>query len=65
MACPVCSKPTAHDWRPFCSRRCCDLDLGKWLTEGYVLPVEDAEEGAERPGEAAFGSPVDPGAKPH
>lgn len=36
--CPQCSKPTEYAYRPFCSKRCADVDLGKWLTEDYVLP---------------------------
>ena len=36
--CPQCGTDTAHAYRPFCSKRCADLDLGKWLTEQYVLP---------------------------
>ncbi len=36
--CPHCSKPTVQAFRPFCSKRCADLDLGKWLNEDYVLP---------------------------
>ncbi|MBO6777599.1 MAG: DNA gyrase inhibitor YacG [Marinibacterium sp.] len=44
MSCPVCSKPTAQDWRPFCSHRCADLDLGKWMTGAYVLPANDETE---------------------
>lgn len=36
--CPECNKPTAHAFRPFCSKRCADLDLGKWFNEQYVLP---------------------------
>lgn len=38
MTCPICDKPTDPKFRPFCSRRCADLDLGKWLTGSYVLP---------------------------
>jgi endogenous inhibitor of DNA gyrase (YacG/DUF329 family) len=36
---------------PFCSRRCADLDLGRWLKGGYVIPArpDDAEDGAETP----------------
>ncbi len=33
--CPICGKPTAHDFRPFCSRRCKDVDLGRWLGGEY------------------------------
>jgi endogenous inhibitor of DNA gyrase (YacG/DUF329 family) len=36
--CPECSKPTEHAYRPFCSKRCSDVDLGKWFNEQYVLP---------------------------
>jgi hypothetical protein len=37
-ACPVCRRPAEPRWRPFCSRRCADVDLGRWLTGGYALP---------------------------
>lgn len=36
--CPQCGKPSVQAYRPFCSKRCADLDLGKWLNESYVLP---------------------------
>lgn len=44
--CPVCGKPAEPGTRPFCSRRCADIDLGRWLTEQYRIPVsrEDADE---------------------
>ncbi|MFC3050575.1 DNA gyrase inhibitor YacG [Kordiimonas pumila] len=35
--CPECSKPTEQAYRPFCSKRCADLDLGRWFNEDYVL----------------------------
>ncbi|UZD90054.1 DNA gyrase inhibitor YacG [Cognatishimia activa] len=42
MACPICNKSTAQSYRPFCSKRCADIDLGKWLNEEYSTPaVED------------------------
>ncbi|MBC7154005.1 MAG: DNA gyrase inhibitor YacG [Rhodobacteraceae bacterium] len=41
MTCPICRKPTAPDYRPFCSRRCADIDLGRWLTESYAIPASD------------------------
>ena len=40
MTCPICAKATDPKYRPFCSRRCADIDLGKWLTERYTIPVE-------------------------
>lgn len=36
--CPECGKPTEQAYRPFCSKRCADVDLGKWFNEQYVLP---------------------------
>ena len=43
MSCAVCGKPVAAAYRPFCSRRCADVDLGRWLTESYRVPAEDAD----------------------
>ena len=39
--CPICQTELVHRWRPFCSKRCADVDLGKWMTGGYALPSED------------------------
>ena len=36
--CPICGKPTEERTRPFCSPRCADVDLGRWLSEGYGVP---------------------------
>jgi len=41
--CPSCNKPSDLKYRPFCSKRCADLDLGQWLNEGYK--IESEEEG--------------------
>lgn len=38
--CPICGNPRAREWRPFCSRRCADVDLGRWLGGRYVVPSE-------------------------
>ena len=51
MRCPICGKPTAPDYRPFCSRRCADVDLGRWLNESYRIPAETEEELEEPPTE--------------
>lgn len=40
-ACPMCAKPTIDDFRPFCSKRCADRDLGKWLKEDYRMPTDE------------------------
>jgi len=48
MACPTCGKPTVPEFRPFCSKRCADLDLARWLRGDYAVPGPPAE-GDERP----------------
>jgi len=50
MSCPVCGKPAVEKYRPFCSKRCADVDLGRWLKGGYAIPTE--EEPEEVPPEA-------------
>ena len=42
-ACPICNKPQSEKYRPFCSSRCADIDLGRWLT-GF----DSVREGVER-----------------
>ena len=39
--CPICKKPAVERYRPFCSKRCADIDLGKWISGAYALPSED------------------------
>lgn len=41
--CPICGKPSVEAFRPFCSKRCADVDLNRWLTGGYVIPARDDE----------------------
>jgi endogenous inhibitor of DNA gyrase (YacG/DUF329 family) len=47
-ACPICGKPVAAAFRPFCSRRCADVDLNRWLSGVYAAPVTEDEEEDER-----------------
>jgi endogenous inhibitor of DNA gyrase (YacG/DUF329 family) len=46
--CPICDKPTAAAFRPFCSKRCADVDLHRWLSGSYAIPVTEDEEEDER-----------------
>jgi uncharacterized protein len=46
--CPICGKPAVESLRPFCSRRCADVDLNRWLSGAYVIPVTEDEEEDER-----------------
>jgi len=46
-ACPICSRPVEPKFRPFCSKRCADVDLQRWLTGRYAVPAVEGEEGVE------------------
>ena len=41
IKCPICNKRATADYKPFCSKRCADIDLGKWLGDGYRIPTEE------------------------
>ena len=49
--CAVCGKPQDSRFKPFCSKRCADIDLGRWLKGNYVIPGREVDEGdgAKRP----------------
>ena len=49
MACPICGKPADPKYRPFCSSRCADVDLARWLRGAYVLPGTALSEEDDRP----------------
>ncbi len=42
--CPICRAPADPKFRPFCSLRCQQVDLGRWFSERYRVPVEDPNE---------------------
>jgi len=42
--CPICGKAPQPAHTPFCSKRCADVDLGRWLTGHYVIPGPPADE---------------------
>ena len=47
-ACPICGNPTDERVKPFCSKRCADVDLHRWLSGSYAIPVTEDEEEDER-----------------
>ena len=47
--CPICRKPANPETKPFCSPRCADIDLGRWLGERYVIPGPEDEENFPSP----------------
>jgi endogenous inhibitor of DNA gyrase (YacG/DUF329 family) len=46
IPCPICGKPSAPGHRPFCSKRCRDIDLGRWLRDVYRVETEEGPEDA-------------------
>ena len=52
--CPICGRATETHYRPFCSRRCADVDLSRWLSGTYAIPdageSEDGDEGSDGEG---------------
>jgi endogenous inhibitor of DNA gyrase (YacG/DUF329 family) len=46
-ACPICAKPASREHRPFCSKRCADVDLQRWLSGRYAIPVVEEENGSD------------------
>lgn len=47
MSCPICKKDTVAKYRPFCSKRCADVDLGKWFGGEYNFASQDPEDQQE------------------
>jgi endogenous inhibitor of DNA gyrase (YacG/DUF329 family) len=46
--CATCGKPATERYRPFCSKRCADVDLHRWLSGTYAIPVdEDDSDGLD------------------
>ncbi len=48
IPCPICGKPADELFRPFCSKRCADVDLHRWFSGSYAVPVTEDEEEDER-----------------
>lgn len=46
--CPVCRKPALLKFRPFCSKRCADIDLAKWFGGEYRVETEETPDGEEK-----------------
>ena len=57
MTCPICDKKTDQKYRPFCSRRCADLDLGNWLDDRYRAPGDTTADAQTQAGQAETPDP--------
>lgn len=55
MSCPICAKPADPKYRPFCSRRCADVDLARWMRGDYAIPAEAVDD--ENPAELSDAPP--------
>lgn len=49
--CPICAKPAVTEYRPFCSKRCADVDLQRWFSGTYAVPAAEGEDEAFDPSE--------------
>jgi endogenous inhibitor of DNA gyrase (YacG/DUF329 family) len=45
--CAICGKPTVRQYHPFCSKRCADIDLGKWLSGSYAIAAVETDPSSE------------------
>ena len=44
MTCPICARETEAKFRPFCSKRCANVDLARWVNGSYAVPSEREDE---------------------
>ncbi|WP_185802716.1 DNA gyrase inhibitor YacG [Pontivivens nitratireducens] len=54
MKCPICGRPRDQKYRPFCSKRCTDVDLARWLDGSYAIPDEGADTAENTPPTPVF-----------
>ncbi len=47
--CLICQRPAVKQYRPFCSARCAEVDLGRWFTGKYGIPTDEGPEDGEPP----------------
>lgn len=64
MSCPMCGAETVAKYRPFCSKRCADLDLARWMNGSYAVPSQ-APEDIERAAEEMEAARLADQQKPH
>lgn len=58
--CPICGKPSVEKFHPFCSARCADVDLNRWLSGGYAIPAREDDRSDDE-----AGLPYDPDEDEH
>ncbi|MCL6286061.1 DNA gyrase inhibitor YacG [Ruegeria sp. 2012CJ41-6] len=60
MSCPICGQGADRTYRPFCSKRCADLDLASWFNGSYAVPSSESEASDDLPE-----TPADKLERPH
>ncbi len=45
--CVICGKPQDPAFKPFCSKRCADVDLNRWFSGGYAIPAVESDDAEE------------------
>jgi hypothetical protein len=45
--CPICKSPVTREHRPFCSKRCKEIDLGRWFSGTYSIPAVEPPDGSD------------------
>ncbi len=61
MTCPICRARTQEKYRPFCSKRCADIDLGRWMSGAYVIETDETPDPSEAAPDGRHGDPEDRG----
>lgn len=47
--CPICGRPRTEEFKPFCSKKCTDIDLARWLSGSYAIPAQESDEADSEP----------------
>jgi endogenous inhibitor of DNA gyrase (YacG/DUF329 family) len=48
--CVICGEPKHEKYRPFCSKRCAEVDLNRWFSGGYAIPMAEADDPGDEDG---------------
>jgi endogenous inhibitor of DNA gyrase (YacG/DUF329 family) len=59
--CPICQKPAADRFRPFCSGRCKDVDLNRWFKGAYAIPAAESADDSDEQERPRQGESLSPG----
>ncbi len=58
--CPTCGEPAQAEHKPFCSVRCANADLGRWLNGDYRIPTDETPGEADMEGDMEAEAPAGP-----